>query len=130
LDREGGVILKSFVITAILFLVLIAAVTVNHIYIKEVFGAMNTALDALPDVREEDCPARAAALQGYWEEQVEWVSLSVSYTIVDRICEHAATLVACAECGDLYGYRTALALLRDAVGDMMRFETPSIGALL
>jgi hypothetical protein len=103
LDREGGVILKSFVITAILFFVLIAAVTVNHIYIKEVFGAMNAALDALPDVREADCPARAAALQGYWEEQVEWVSLSVSYTIVDRICEHAATLVACAECGDLYG---------------------------
>ena len=122
--------MKSFVITAILLLVLIGALAVNHIYIKEVFGAMNTALDALPDVREEDCPARAAALQGYWEEQVEWVSLSVSYTIVDRICEHAATLVACAECGDLYGYRTALSLLRDAVGDMMRFEAPSISALL
>ena len=122
--------MKSFVVTAILLVVLIGALTVNHIYIKEVFGAMNAALDALPDVGEEDCPARAAELQAYWEEQADLVSLSVSYTTVDRICEHAATLVACAECGDLYGYRTALALLRDAVGDMMRFETPEVGALL
>ena len=83
--------MKSFVVTAILLVVLIGALTVNHIYIKEVFGAMNAALDALPDVGEEDCPARAAELQAYWEEQADLVSLSVSYTTVDRICEHAAT---------------------------------------
>ena len=122
--------MKSFIITIILLLVLIGTVTVNHIYIKEVFDTMEAALDALPDVGALDCVDKATALQGYWDAQADTVSLSVSYTIVDRICEHATTLVACAECDDLYGYRTALALLRDALGDMMRFETPSFGALL
>ena len=122
--------MKSFIITTVLLLALIGTVAVNHIYIKEVFDTVEVALDTLPDVGALDCIDKAVALQGYWEEQVDLVSLSVSYTIVDRICEQAATLVACAECGDLYGYRTALALLRDAVGDMMRFESPSFGALL
>jgi hypothetical protein len=114
----------------ILLALMLGTVTVNHIYIKEVFYKMETALDELPDVFAADCLEKAIALENYWEKQVDPVSLSVSYTIVDRVCEYAATLVACAECGDLYGYRTALALLRDAIGDMMRFEAPSIGALL
>ncbi|MBQ8212889.1 MAG: DUF4363 family protein [Clostridia bacterium] len=122
--------MRAFIITVILLAVLLGTVTVNHVYIKEVFHNMETALDELPDVLASDCLEKTLALENYWEKQVDPVSLSVSYTIVDRICEHAATLVACAECGDLYGYRTALALLRDAIGDMMRFETPSIGALL
>lgn len=122
--------MRAFIITMILLALMLGTVTVNHIYIKEVFHKMETALDELPDVFAADCLEKAIALENYWEKQVDPVSLSVSYTIVDRVCEYAATLVACAECGDLYGYRTALALLRDAIGDMMRFEAPSIGALL
>ena len=122
--------MKSFLITTLLLLMLITGVAVNHVYIKEVYEKMNTALDALPDADTKSCLEAAIALQGYWEAQVDCVSLSVSYAVVDRICEYAATLVACAECGDVYGYRTALALLRDSLGDMMRFEKPSLGTLL
>ena len=42
----------------------------------------------------------------------------------------AAVLSACAACGDLFGYRSALALLQDAIGDVRRLEKISIENLL
>lgn len=121
--------MKSFWITVLLLALMTGGVIANHLYIKEVFDTMEARLDTLPDVGESDCLSRAEELTAYWEEQVDLVSLSVSYTIVDRISEHAETLVACAECNDLFGYRTARVLLLDAIGDMMRFEKPSLGTL-
>ena len=122
--------MKSFMISLGLLAVLLSGVLINHLYIKDVFAHMSAEIDALPDVGDADCPAAVQDLASYWDRQIDLVSLSVSYPIVDRICEHVATLLACAECNDLFGYRTALALLRDALGDMMRFEAPSIGTLL
>ena len=122
--------MKSFLITTLLLGIMLAGVVANHIYIKEVFQTMTDALSALPDINAPDCKEQAARLAEYWERQSELVSLSVSYTTVDRINEQMAVLLACAEQGDLFGYRSAHALLLDAVGDMMRFEKPTYGALL
>ena len=122
--------MKSFLITTLLLGIMLAGVVSNHIYIKEVFQTMTDALSALPDINAPDCKEQAARLAEYWERQSELVSLSVSYTTVDRINEQMAVLLACAEQGDLFGYRSAHALLLDAVGDMMRFEKPTYGALL
>ena len=58
-----------------------------------------------------------------WEKEVGWVSLSVSFPVFDRVSEQVALLHAAAVCGDLYGYRAAIALLYDAVDDMRRLET-------
>ncbi|MBQ7347310.1 MAG: hypothetical protein IJW55_05075 [Clostridia bacterium] len=91
---------------------------------------MNALLDALPDAGDTHCAESAAKICDYWEARVDTVGLSVGYTVVDRVSEQAATVLACANCGDLYGLRTAVALLRDALGDMRRLEEFSIGNLL
>lgn len=91
---------------------------------------MISMLDALPDAEDEASPTAAREIVDFWEARADYVALSVSYNVTDRVSEQAVTLAACAACGDRHGYRTALALLRDAVGDMRRLEQFSIENLL
>ena len=122
--------MKAFWISIALLLLLSGAVVYNYRYVNETAARMESALRTMPDIGDDNCAEAARSLLAYWESQVDWVGLSVSYPIVDRVSEQAVTLVACAECQDLYGFRTALALLRDAVDDMQRLEKFSIGNLL
>ena len=122
--------MRAFLISVVLLIALVSCVAINNVYINRVADDLLSRLESLPDVGASDCTVRANELLAAGEEQVEWVRLSVGYTVVDRVCEQTATLVACAECGDLYGFRTALALLRDAVGDMRRLEVLSISNIL
>ena len=87
-------------------------------------------LDSLPDIQDENCLSQTQELLDYWNKQADFVDLSVSYTMVDRVTEQASLLVASAECGDLYGFHAALTLLRDAIGDMRRFDELSWGSIL
>lgn len=122
--------MKSLTVSLILLILMLICVVWNYIYINEVFDEMNRLLDELPDVNSPDCRAHATAICDYWESRVDTVGLSVCYTTVDRVSEQAATLQACAARGDVYGFSTAVALLRDAIGDMRRLEDFSIGNLL
>lgn len=94
----------------------------NALYINRMGFALTERLDRLPDIGTPGCAEGVRDLTDFWQERVGFVLLSVSYPIADRITEQAATLLACAECGDVYGYRTALAMLYDAVEDMQRLE--------
>ena len=122
--------MKSFTAALVLLAIMLICIVWNYIYINEVFSEMNAMLDRLPDVGNEDCSTAAAAICDYWESHVDTVGLSVGYTVVDRVSEQAATMLSCASCKDLYGFRTAVALLRDALGDMRRLEDFSVGNLL
>lgn len=119
--------MKMFWISVALLLAALTGVTVNYIYINEVCDTLIEQIETLPDVNDDDCLASVKRIADYWNERVDYAGLSASYVITDRISEQSETLVACAECGDLYGFRTALALLRDAVGDLRRLESFSIG---
>lgn len=122
--------MKSLTVSLILLVLMLICVVWNYIYINEVSAQMDRLLDALPDVDSPDCTAHAARICDYWAAHVDTVGLSVCYTTVDRVSEQAATLQACAACGDSYGFSTALILLRDAIEDMRRLEAFSIGNLL
>jgi hypothetical protein len=121
--------MRAFWISIVLLFVLLGAIVCNYCFINRVANRLEQALDAMPDIESTDCAEATRAFLADWEESIDLVGLSVSYPIVDRVSEQAITLVACAECGDLYGYRTALALLRDALGDMRRLEKFSLGNL-
>ena len=121
--------MKSFWISIILLIAMLIGVSINYVYINGVADELNARLDAIPAIGDPACLASAQTLQTYWEAETDKINLSVCYTIADRVSEQAATLVACAACKDFYGFQTALALLRDAVGDMRRLERFSVGNL-
>lgn len=122
--------MKMFAISLTLLAAVLVCVTVNYIYINEVCDTLIEQIDGMPDIKDDTCVEAAKQLGDYWNEQVDYAGLSASYVITDRISEQTETLIACAECGDLFGFRTALALLRDAVGDLRRLESFSIGNIL
>lgn len=114
--------MKSAVITCLLVLMLLLGIKANNCYINEVKETMNEQICALPDPMDADCTDAAGRIRDYWTEQKKYVGLSVEYAVVDRVSEQAASLFACAQCQDLYGYYTARSLLADAVEDMSRLE--------
>lgn len=122
--------MKSLLISLLLFSVMLGGIAANAVYINNVATEMNRLLSDLPDIGEEECSRATLDICEYWERNIPYVGLSVGYTVVDRVSEQAATLAACAACNDFFGFRTALALLQDAVGDMRRLEQFSIGNLL
>ena len=115
--------MKSFIIALLLLCALFCGIFLNSLYINKVVTEFETRLDALPDITDPTCEAVTAELLSAWEGEVGWVSLSVSFPVFDRVTEQASLLHAAAVCGDLYGYRAAIALLYDAVDDMRRLET-------
>ncbi|MBR3893875.1 MAG: hypothetical protein IKJ35_01880 [Clostridia bacterium] len=121
--------MKSLTLSLILLGLMLICIVGNYIYINEVSARMDRLLDEFPEIGSPACEARASEICDYWAARVDTVGLSVCYTTVDRVSEQAATLQACAACGDVYGLHTALALLRDAIGDVRRLEAFSIGNL-
>lgn len=115
--------MKSFVVALILLGLMLCGIIFNSLYINDVVSEIETRLDALPDIGSAECEEQSAALLRAWESQVGWVSLSVSFPVFDRVSEQVSLLHAAAVCGDVYGYRAAVALLYDAADDMRRLET-------
>ena len=114
--------MKSFVISFILFILMIGGVVTNCIYVNKVGSRIRETTEQLPSPTAPSCLSMASKLEEQWKKDALWIHISVNHTIVDRIGEQAATLVACAESGDLYGFCTARALLLDAIEDMQRLE--------
>ena len=114
--------MKSFLWSMILFTLALAVIFCNALYINRVADRLQNKLEALPDVESDACIVASEELYEDWMKQSKWAELSVSYPILDRVTEQAALLVTCAKCGDYYGYRSAIALLTDAIEDMKRLE--------
>ncbi len=122
--------MKSFIATLILCALMLTGVLVNAIYVNRLSDDLLARLDALPDIGAPDCQSAAKDFCDFWISKAESIELSAGFPSTDRISEYSLTLVACAEVGDLYGYRTALALLVDAIEDLRRHEQVSLGNLL
>ena len=122
--------MKVMIAVLILLVLLVSGTVCNYIYINEVCDRCLDYLDEIPAPDDVACGEKIDALIEYWESKSDLVSLSVSYTVTDRMSEHAAVLSAAARCGDRYGFYTALVLVRNTIGDLRRFERFSIGNLL
>ncbi len=122
--------MKSLIATLVLLLCVLTLSGINFYYVNTVVREMEERLDALPAVEDTECYARTEELCAYWAEKERAIEMTISYPFVDRICEQAALLSACASVGDVYGFYSAKALLYDALDDLARAEQFSLGSLL
>ena len=122
--------MRSFVVALLLLALLLGGVVCNFAFINETSRELLLRIDGLPTIDSPDCLPRAKALSDYWEGRIQTVSLSVCYPAIDRVSEQIALVIACAECGDVYGFCSSVALLRDAASDLRRLERFSVGNLL
>ena len=125
-EDEGGKEMRSLIVTIILASVMLLGATANFVYVNRVSDAMNEFVDAIPNVGDPLCVEKTTALCQIWEENAPLIGLSVGFQTIDKLSEHCYTLRSCAEVGDVYGYYTALALLKDSIDDVRRLEQFSI----
>ena len=114
--------MKGFVATLALFFLTVGLIVGNAIYINRIATRLEEKIEALPDVSDSQCAPLAEEILSYWKSHERWVALSASYTIADHVTEQATLLLVCARAGDVYGYRSAAALLLDAIDDMRHPE--------
>ncbi len=121
--------MKSFYMTLVLFLLLVACVAWNYLYINKVTNEMKEMLAEVGETIGAESEARAHAMVEYWDREEGYVGLSVEYSILDRVKEQALLLEHCARMGDVFGYHAAYAMLGDALEDLGRLEQFSIDNL-
>ncbi len=114
--------MKSLITTCVLVALMLGMIAANFLCLEGILSQTEEGLDVLPDFYDARCAAQVDDLNETWLSRAELLTLSVPFPTVDRISEQLATLSACVECGDLFGYRTALTLLYDAIDDMRRYR--------
>ncbi len=114
--------MRSLIATIVLCCVMFLAATANFIYVNRIADAMSELADAIPDVDEPMCVEKADELCQKWEKNAPIIGLTVGFQTIDKLSEHCQTLRSCAEVGDVYGYYSALALLKDSIDDVRRLE--------
>ena len=106
---------------------MLSCVVWNAIYINKVTKELENRLSALPPIQDPSCVQAALSIRDYWDARKGRVEFSARFSLSDRISEQAEALLACASCGDRFGFETARALLLDAVEDLSRTEALRAG---
>lgn len=122
--------MRTVWIALLLFLAMLGGIVWNGFYVHGVAADLSSELSALPADPSPDLVDRVSALRDGWDARVGIVGLSVGYTVLDRVGEQLALLVAACRSGDVLGYRQAIALLSDALDDLVRLERFSVENLL
>lgn len=122
--------MKSFIATLILCSLMIVGVIANAIYVNRLSSELLLRIENLPSTPSADSEPLAQAFLDFWLSHAEWIKFSAGFQATDRITEYALTILAAIETNDSYGYRSAMALIADAVDDLARHERFSFENLL
>lgn len=108
---------------------MIGGVVWNGVHVNRVSNELIAQIEVLPDIGTDGCFEAVQMLNDQWQRHASCIEFSAGFVAVDRISEYASTLLACAACGDVYGYQTARVLLLDAIKDVRRSECLSLEAM-
>lgn len=122
--------MRSFIFTLLLFGVMLVGIVGNAIFIHRLSDDLLDLLDTLPAHAGERESTALDELEARWEHARTWVSLSVSYSDMNRISHDLASLRAFCEDGEDADYFAAREQLRLAIEDMRRFEMLALDNLI
>ncbi len=115
--------MKGCIIGAAVLCAVILLVSLNAVYVNRVSDTLLADLDTLPALPDPtNTPHMIAAIAADFEKKTTLLSLSVNYTLPDRIAESLSALEAQARLGDGFQYAATLAILRDLCEDLARAE--------
>ena len=114
--------MKTLVATLLLLFAVLLLSVLNLFYVRHVGDEMTRLIESLPPIDDEACLAHTQRINTYWKEQEGILEMSIPYPLIDRVCEQASLLGACAKAGDRDGFLHARTLLSDALEDVARAE--------
>ena len=119
--------MKAFIISAILFALLISAVIGNAFYVKKVSEHVISETEIL---KEQDYSLEIISdLEKYWKRHRSFVGLSVGHQELDHISQSIISLRESCGSGNVSDASLYLSILQDAVEEMGRHEEMSFDNL-
>jgi len=117
--------MKAWIASLCLFLLLLAAIVGNAIYIHRVAEHLCGITDALcfegPDTEDA-----LNELASYWERHRSFVALSIGYRELDHVCETMISLRTAYDTRNASDFECYRQLLSDAVQEIARLERFSV----
>ena len=112
--------MKAFIISTILFALLIAVIFCNAFYVKAV---SNHIVSESEKIREENYPLNLASkLEKYWMKHRSFVSIGVGHEELDRISQSILSLKASCESKNVSDANMYVLILQDAAEEIGRHE--------
>ncbi len=115
--------MKSFVITLIIFSLLIAFIIFNYVFVNRYSKCLMDMTEALPDIGADDCTEKIGALTEEWQKHRCFISFSTGISSLQNIDDLLDLLLIAKETGNSYEFRKAKELLINAFDDLAQFES-------
>ena len=117
--------MKAWIISLVLFILLLGLIIGNAVYIHRVAARLCEISDSLV-FDEEETEARFEMLEAYWERNRAFIALSISYRELDRVAEMMISLRSAYETKNASDFEEYRRLFRDVADEISRFERFSV----
>ena len=115
--------MKTLIASVILFALLIGTIIGNIFYIKYSTEAIRSYTEA---ISTDSSPEEIEKLSDFWKKHKKLISLSVSYTELDDICDLIIKLESAYKTGNAAAIERNKELIFDELAGITRFEKISI----
>ncbi len=114
--------MRSFAITCIIFLVMVAAVLNNARYVSQTVDELITTLQLATASEPAERRLQLQGLQLQWEKEKKYIQASISHLKVDIVSDLISSLLIYNEYGNRMEYEKTAALLRAAFEEFRLLE--------
>jgi len=115
--------MKSFVVTLIIFSLLIAFIIFNYVSMNRYSERLKDMTETLPDIGADDCTEKIGALTEEWQKHRCFISFSTGISSLQNIDDLLDSLLVAKETGNGYEFGKTKALLINAFDDLAQFES-------
>ena len=112
--------MKTFYASLIVFVLLLALISVNAVFIHRTAGDLETQLRELPSC--EAAEHAVAQLEAYWNKRKAWIGFSVPATKMEEMSNHITELRNAAEQQDCKDFELARSLTLETLWRIRHHE--------
>ncbi len=122
--------MKGFVITTILFIILLIIISLNLFFMEKTITTMENEVKLLKEFPCEENEEIINNLLNNWEKNSIWMGLSVSYNDIEELTDIIDSLKAANRSDNIIQFQINVELLLNAIEELGRLEKFSIKNIL
>lgn len=122
--------MRGFIITLILFAILISIVIINSFYVNNIINDIKNEITSLKTIPCEENAIIIKQIKSKWEKDSIGVSLSVSYEDIEELTDMIASLEASNSVKDYNQFKLYYELILNSIEDIGRLERFSVKNIL
>ena len=121
--------MKDFIISIILFSILIAIIVCNSIYVKKEVDILRDAVRSVPTIESPDCQLFINSLREKWRDFKKIARLSLNYAEINRMDCLIEELNCHLETKNDNDFEHAKVMMLNLLGEIVRLEKISVDGI-